>query len=143
MKNFKINITVVLLIFVLSFGILAPVSNVHSAGLVPCGGFDDNGTLEPACDFSHLVLMAERIIDFLLYTIAMPLAAVAFAYAGFLYLTAGPNPGNVGKAKKIFLNVLWGLIIALAAWLIVNTLLVGVSVDDGTGGEADLIYLAP
>ncbi|MEK7662371.1 MAG: hypothetical protein AAB355_02680 [Patescibacteria group bacterium] len=90
-----------------------------AAGLVPCGGVDTNGAPEPACNFDQLVIMAQRIIRFLIL-IGGSLGAVAFAYAGWLYLTSGGNPGKVTSAKDIFIKVVLGFIFMLAAWLIVS-----------------------
>ncbi len=83
----------------------------------------DSGGMVPAserCDFNDLMRLGQTIIDFLIFKIAAPIAALMFAYAGFLYITAGGNEGQVGKAHGIFMNVAVGFVIALAAWLLVN-----------------------
>ncbi len=85
--------------------------------IILCKGIDD-------CDFNALVTLAQNIITFLLY-ISTAVAAAAFAVAGFKYVTARGNPGQIESAHKIFTNVLVGLLIALAAWLVVNTILNG------------------
>jgi len=90
----------------------------YALPLVPCGG----PAPEPACDFDQLVIMAGRIIRFLII-IGSSLGAVAFAYAGWLYLTSGGNPGKVTSAKDIFIKVVLGFIFMLAAWLIVSLIL--------------------
>ncbi|GIW68129.1 MAG: hypothetical protein KatS3mg099_077 [Candidatus Parcubacteria bacterium] len=62
-------------------------------------------------------------------------AAIAFVYAGILYVVSPANPGKIQEAHKIFWTVLWGLVITLAAWIIVNTVLVtlnGQNIADGT-----------
>lgn len=107
-----------------------------SSGLVPCGydevppGADPKVAITVAedCDFWDLLQLAKNIIDFLLYTIAMPLAAIMFAYAGWLYLSAQGNESKVKEAHHIFGMVALGLALALAAWLIVNALVVGLGV---------------
>ena len=86
-----------------------------SAGLVPCGG----PAPEKPCDFDFLVEMAQNIIRFLII-IGGSLGAVSFAYAGWLYLTSGGNPGKVTAAKDIFIKVIIGFIFMIAAWLIVT-----------------------
>lgn len=118
----------------------------HAAGLVPCGGYayvegpdgypvigDDGKPVkagaEKPCDFTFFMEMLNDIIAFLLFKLAMPLAAFMFAYAGFLYLTSGVKPEQREQAKKILTNVVWGLVIALAAWLIVHTILTSLGVD--------------
>jgi len=91
--------------------------------LVPdCSMTGANNTLVQPCGFNDLGKLGANLLAFAV-TIAVPIAAVAFAYAGFLYLTAGGNSGQISKASGIFLNVGIGFIIVLAAWLIVNFVL--------------------
>lgn len=75
------------------------------------------------CGFNELIMQIQKIISFLLFDMAIPLAAIIFTYAGFKFMTSGANPGDRAKAKGMFMNVLIGLAIALAAWLIINTIL--------------------
>ena len=60
-----------------------------------------------------------------------PVAAVAFAWAGVLYLTAAGDEGKIGKAHAIFTDVLIGLGIVLSAWLIVKLIVTGLGVKSG------------
>ncbi len=88
-------------------------------GLVTCGkgaGTPDKPAAT-SCDFSALIDMVNTIIQYLIF-IAMPLAAISFAYAGWIYLSAGGDTGKVKKAHEIFANVGIGLILVLSAWLI-------------------------
>lgn len=95
-------------------------------GLVKCGrtgefsNVDSNGNPISAaeqCGFSDLIELINSLINYLIM-IAMPLSAIAFAYAGWLYLTAGGNTGQVDKAKGVFADVGIGLIIILSGWLL-------------------------
>jgi len=109
---------------ILFFALLAPLfafavfeeSDPAQPGfqLVPCAGVDD-------CNFEKLIELTQRVINFLIF-IAVAIAGIVFAYAGFLYLSAGGDEGQVKRAHGIFLDVLFGIIIALAAWLIVNAI---------------------
>lgn len=72
------------------------------------------------CNFGHLVQLVKNILGFIVF-VSIPLAAIAFAYSGFLILTAGPDAGKAQKGKTIFSNVAIGFVIILAAWLIVYT----------------------
>lgn len=72
------------------------------------------------CGFAAIPLLVNRLISFIFY-ISLPIAAVSFAYAGFLFLTAGPNASQAQKAKGIFMNVAVGFVIVLSAYLIVYT----------------------
>jgi hypothetical protein len=51
------------------------------------------------------------------------LAALIVAWAGFKMLTSGGNSGKVSEAKSMMTNVVIGLIILLAAWLMVDTVM--------------------
>jgi hypothetical protein len=46
-----------------------------------------------------------------------------FAYAGYLYLTAMGNSGQISKAHTVFLDAIIGFIIMLSAWLFVDFIL--------------------
>ena len=94
------------------------ISRVHAAGLVPCGGSG-----EPDCDFNQLMVLIDKIIKFMLFDLSIPLAAVLFAYAGYLLMTSGDNSGKRTRAKGLFMSVGIGLVVALAAWLIIETIL--------------------
>ena len=49
-------------------------------------------------------------------------AALGFAYAGFLYITAMGSEEKIHHAHSIFIKVVWGFVFMLSAWLIVKTL---------------------
>lgn len=108
------------------FTVLAPVFFAFAAGgLVPCGGSGQN-----PCGFSDFFVLINNVINFLLFKIATPLAALTFAIAGWMYLTAAGDSGKIKNAHELFKNVAIGFIIALAAWLIVNAILTGLGVKD-------------
>ena len=50
-------------------------------------------------------------------------AVLLFTYAGALFVLNPINAENRSKGKKVMLNTVVGLVIALGAWLIVNTIL--------------------
>ena len=87
--------------------------------LVPCGTTTNPGD----CNFNALIKLVNNVVNFILFRLAVPIAAIMFAYAGFELLTAGGETSKLTKAKTIFTNVAIGLVIAAAAWLIVHTIL--------------------
>ncbi|MBU1246475.1 pilin [Patescibacteria group bacterium] len=95
-------------------------------GLVPCGG----ELPELPCTYNDLLILVNNVINYLLLNISIPLAAVMFAYAGFLMLTAGGVEEQITKAKQLMWGVLWGLLIAFGAWVIVNTILDALGLQD-------------
>lgn len=105
---------------ILSFILLVLPMALYAKGLITCGAVDGS---EPECNFNELLNTANKIIEFLLIYFATPLAAIIFSYAGFLYLFSGGNETNVTKAKTMMKNMLIGYVIALAAWIIVKTIM--------------------
>jgi hypothetical protein len=100
------------LIPVLMFMVLfAPVVS-FSAGLVPC---KDN------CGWNELMTLVNTVVNYILFFLVIPIAAIMFAAAGIMLLTSGGDPSKKTKAKDLFLGVVLGLVIAAAAWLIVHT----------------------
>ncbi len=82
--------------------------------------FPDQGTrLSDVNRFSQLTVQLTNFISSFMATIAIAL----FMYGGFLYVTGGQNEDNIGKAKKVFTGAAIGLIIAMAAFGIVNTVI--------------------
>ncbi len=122
-KNFLKKHIVILSAFFL-FVFFSPFF-VHAADLVPCGTTANPGP----CNFDALMELINRVIQFVLFDLTIPLAAIIFAYAGVILLTGGSSDEKRNKAKSIFMNVFWGLIIALSAWLIVETVLHALGYD--------------
>ena len=121
MKKYFISILIIIALVGL-FGSVAIAQTTTSTsdltGLVHC----DNSTAHP-CNFNALMELVNTIINFLLFALALPIAAIMCAYAGFkLVISAGSSEERT-SAKKIFTSAIIGFIIALAAWLIVETIL--------------------
>lgn len=111
--------------------LIAPVFSFAAEGswkgLIPCSNtlVNDDGTVTPAgtCDFKALMTLINTVIRFILFKLVVPIAAVMFFYAGFLLVTSGGSAEAKGKAKNIFTNAVLGLVIAVAAWLIISAIL--------------------
>lgn len=89
------------------------------AGLVPCGG----GGGEPICDFDQLIVMTNNIIGFLLFKVAIPLAALGFMYAGAM-LVLSPNKDSAWTdAKESFWNIGKGFLLIFGSFLLVKLIL--------------------
>lgn len=113
-KKIKIAIfTLTFVLLVLPFFVMA--ENKSYEGLVPCT--DPN-----ECNYDKLIELAANVVDFMMYKISIPLAALAFSYAGFLLLTSGGDTGKMKKAKTIFTNVAFGFAIVLGAYLFIYTI---------------------
>lgn len=98
-------------------GFLLPTLLAMAADpLVPCG---NNG---PDCDWNSLFKLFNNILNWFVWA-AVPIATIAIAYAGWLFIWGGTNAGNVSDGKKILKSSLIGLAAVLAAALIVKAIL--------------------
>lgn len=95
------------------------LAQTKDLGLIPCDNSEGN-----KCDFIAFMALVNKVINFVLFKMVIPLAAIMFAYAGFLMVTAGGEAAHARQeAKSIFTNVVIGLVFAVAAWLIISTIL--------------------
>jgi hypothetical protein len=100
-----------------------------SAALVPC----DAGK----CTFCDLLTMGQRILDFIMKYVLATGATIFLMVGGFNMITAGGDPGKYKKGWDLIKSTLIGIVIALSAWLVVNTILNIVAVDE-TGQPMNL-----
>lgn len=84
-------------------------------GLIPCNG--------PDCNFDMLVVLINKVVDFLIIFIAFPFVAIVMAWAGVLLLTSGGSSSAKEKSKKMIWHVVIGLILALLSWGIIKIIL--------------------
>lgn len=74
------------------------------------------------CGVCDLAQLAQNGLNAGIY-IAIFIAAILFAWAGWQYVTAGGNPSKASEARKVFTNVVIGLVIIIAGWLVVDVLM--------------------
>ena len=86
-KKFVIRNFAFIIVFMV---LIIPVLSLAD-GLVPC----DNSAGQ-LCDFNAFMTLINTIIHFVLYGMVIPITAIMFAYAGFLFITAG---GEVAGAE--------------------------------------------
>lgn len=99
-----------------SYSVLA-----QDSGLVPCG----NET-EYDCDLDDAIKLANNVISFLIKMLGV-IAVIGLVYAGFKLVTSAGDEGAWREAKSLFTNIVIGIIIILAAFLIVDTILKGLT----------------
>ena len=123
MKKYFISILIIIALFGLFGSVVSAQTTTASStsdltGLVHC----DNSTAHP-CNFNALMELINTVIKFLLFDLALPIAAIMCAYAGFKLVISAGNSEERTSAKKIFTSAILGFIIAIAAWLIIETVL--------------------
>jgi hypothetical protein len=85
-----------------------------AGGFVPCDGTD--------CSACHLAIMANTIIKWLIGILFLIFAGLMFV-AGFGLITSAGNVSAKEAAKSKFTNAIIGILIVLASWLIVDTIM--------------------
>lgn len=84
------------------------------------------------CRLSDVLPMIKALNSYIAFNLIPPLAIIAFGYAGLTMILGTGNPGEVKKAKDIMYYAVVGLIVAFAAYYIVDLIVTGL-----TGGSAD------
>lgn len=102
------------------------VVTAQAGGFVPCSGTD--------CGSCNVVQLINNVIVWLL-GIVFVIFAVMMTVAGFGLVTSGGNQAALDAAKSKFQNGLIGIIIILAGYIIVDTLMRGI-VGGGSTGAA-------
>ena len=88
-----------------------PTATGKPGVLVPCSA---------NCQFNDLMKLVNDVINYVFLVLAVPIAAIMFAYAGILMVTSAGSKESREKAKSIFFNVTLGLFFIGACWLLVH-----------------------
>lgn len=109
--------------FFLAGAIVTAFILVHPAGaaegFVPCGPGTPGNV---ACTYCHFLQMGDRILQFVMYVI-FPIAAVMFTVGGFFIMTAGESAERYKKGTGVVKAAAIGVLIALLAWVILDTII--------------------
>jgi len=126
------GISLVIISFLFSLTLLTPTPTAAQgiAQLAECSG--------PDCGTCHVIKLANGLIMWLIGFIFL-LFAVLLMRAGVLLVISGGNPGALQSAKDNFINALIGLVIILAAWLIVDTIMRALVGPVGNEGQFKMI----
>lgn len=100
----------------------------YGQGFVTCSGAD--------CDLCDLFSTIWRVIDFIYVTISI-IAVFVLAYAGFKLVTSAGNQNAWTEAKQFLQNVIIGIILIFASYVIVDTLIKAV-----VGGDHQYLNFA-
>lgn len=105
-----------LLVGVLLFPATALAVDFFGPIVPPCTEYGLGSGICQACNLAQLASRLMRAF----VAFAVIGSVLMLAYAGFLYVSASTNSGNIQSAKSVFSNVFIGLIIVLVAWLIID-----------------------
>jgi hypothetical protein len=116
-------------IAIVSFAIPAQAS---AKNLIPCTGVVTPGDPNSKeCTFDDVITLVANLIDFLIFILAPILAAINLLRGGWMLLSSGGSAEQMNEAKSLFGKTIMGLLIAMGAWLIVKTIMIGLGYNTG------------
>lgn len=97
-------------------------------GFVPCGNelyVKLEGEAKPkymtvSCTFCHLFYLADRIVDFVVITLAPILIVFMMVIAGAMFFLGGAKPDLISKGKTVIKGILIGVFLLYGAYFIVG-----------------------
>ncbi|MEK7538241.1 MAG: hypothetical protein AAB552_00175 [Patescibacteria group bacterium] len=89
-----------------------------SAGLIPCG---DKG--EASCGFEDLIKLANTVVNFLIYSVVIPLTALAFMVIGGRFVIVPDKESVRSDTKNQLQQIGIGIFWILAAFVLVKAFL--------------------
>jgi hypothetical protein len=101
--------------------------------LLPCKGAEG----EMCKDVCELVALTRNVIYIMMSFVVFILSPILFLWGGILILIAGANPSLLEQGKKVLTGTLIGILIAIAAFLIVKTFINFLGVKAGYIGGFD------
>lgn len=111
MRNKKVFIYFIILFLIpLAFSFAQGTSTFKESDIYPCEA--------EGCTFEDLLKLLHGIVN-RLFKYVFILSPLIVSYAGFLLLKPDSTSGDREKAKKILLNVVYGLGVMLIAWTII------------------------
>ena len=124
MKGAVLGITLFSLITILLFPIPAAALNIWKGAY--CGADTkietETGGPQGSCSICDAYVVAKNIVNFLIQ-LSFTIATAMIVWGALQMILSTGNPGKVSQAKSIMMSALIGLAIALASWLIVNTII--------------------
>ena len=97
----------------------SPASPGNSSGTMPLG--DGFTKLTNPIKYDNIPDVIRQLIK-IVFTIGIPLVALAIIYAGFMLVTAGGNQEKIKKGKQALLAAVIGGAILLGAWVIAEAI---------------------
>lgn len=116
----KILASVTVFMFLITFAISIYAAPSYSRSsdfwpIVQCGNAGQHD-----CDFVEATILVNRIINWFI-SMAGVIAVITFTIAGGRILLNPANPGERQAGWAMFQKTVWGMLIVLGAWLLVNT----------------------
>jgi len=121
--SFTKGLTQALIVLGVTTILLSVFAGTAAAQLIQQGDVPGNISAATGGEGSIRALIL-RIVDFFLLFLGL-IAVIMIIYGGVTYVTAAGNEEKVGKAKKIIMYAIIGIVIVLISFALVNTVIRG------------------
>jgi len=81
------------------------------------------GVIKEECDFDSIIQLVNNIIKFLIFSVAVPLAAIGFMVMGAKMIIYSNKESAKTEAKEGIWLIIKGFLIMLAAYVVIKTIL--------------------
>ncbi|MBI3572040.1 hypothetical protein HY091_00695 [Candidatus Kaiserbacteria bacterium] len=112
-----------LLLALAPLALLAIPLAAHATGIPYFGPIVPTNASTCAAGWQSLIQLINNLVALLITLAIVFVAPIMIAYSGFLYVVNPVKPEGRSEANKILRNTVVGIVIALAAWLIVDAIL--------------------
>lgn len=82
---------------------------------IPCNG--------PDCTFDSFIMLINNVVKFLMFSVAVPLAAIGFMFVGSKLVLNRDKEGAWSEAKESFTNIIIGFLIMLGSFVLIKFIL--------------------
>jgi len=107
-------------IFCVLFAVTLAVEPKTNLGeLIPCEG--------NACGICDIFKLISNVVNFATFKLASPIAGIIMAYGGIKMIISGGNESERSKGVNALQSAVYGILITFGAWVIVNSIIGGLS----------------
>src|SRR3989338_2423379 len=114
----------ILLMATLGIVLVAGLASAHGRPppqIVTCGS--SVAPYNVHCSICEVWHLADHIINFFLFGLALPILVIAILIGGIMWLFSAGNPQKITLGKTIITSALIGVLIAFAGWLVVDSII--------------------
>src|SRR3989338_2622443 len=151
-NNTSLYLSICIALFLISVALVLSVpfstdAAVQVDPIVHCGTQKDaSGTVINPCSTCDVFVIGQRVLNFIWWFIAAPLAVLMLLWSGFLMII--PIVGGEGgpmyeRGKKAFFNTIIGILIIFFAWVAIDTVVKLLAGQIGSGRPAELNQYGP